>query len=192
MFRLLTNVRLLLAFLITALGYGGTFVAFTYLTPLLHDVTGISTGMINIILIAYGIAVAFGNSYGGKLANKNPIRALFWMFIVHAAVLILLTFLAPFKVAGVIGVILMGLFAFMNVPGLQLYVVQLAEKYVPSAVDVASAINIAAFNIGIALGSIVGGVVINSIGLVHTPWIGALMVVIAIILAGISAKLERK
>jgi multidrug resistance protein len=149
MFRLLTNGRLLLGFLITAFGYGGTFVAFTYLTPLLHDVTGLSQGVINIILIAYGIAVAFGNTVGGKLANKNPIRALFWMFIIQAAVLILLTFLVPFKVAGVIGVILMGLLGFMNVPGLQLYVVQLAEKYVPSAVDVASAINIAAFNIGI-------------------------------------------
>ena len=192
MFRLLTNGRLLLGFLITAFGYGGTFVAFTYLTPLLHDVTGLSHGVINILLIAYGIAVAFGNSVGGKLANKNPLRALFWMFIVQAAVLVLLTFLAPFKTAGVIGVILMGLLAFMNVPGLQLYVVQLAEKYVPSAVDVASAINIAAFNIGIAVGSIVGGVVIDSIGLVHTPWIGALMVVIAIILTAISAKLERK
>ncbi len=44
----------------------------------------------------------------------------------------------------------MGLLAFMNVPGLQLYIVQLAEKYVPSAVDVASALNIAAFIIGIA------------------------------------------
>jgi len=192
MFRLLTNGRLLLGFLITAFGYGGTFVAFTYLTPLLHDVTGLSHGVINILLIAYGIAVAFGNSVGGKLANKNPLRALFWMFIVQAAVLVLLTFLAPFKTAGVIGVILMGLLAFMNVPGLQLYVVQLAEKYVPSAVDVASAINIAAFNIGIAVGSIVGGVVIDSMGLVHTPWIGALMVVIAIILTAISAKLERK
>ncbi|MDB5054913.1 MAG: sugar transporter [Bacilli bacterium] len=192
MLRLLTNGRLLLGFLITAFGYGGTFVAFTYLTPLLHDVTGLSLGVINIILIAYGIAVAFGNSVGGKLANKNPIHALFWMFIIQAAVLILLTFLVPFKVAGVIGVILMGLLGFMNVPGLQLYVVQLAEKYVPSAVDVASAINIAAFNIGIAVGSIVGGVVIDSMGLVHTPWIGALMVVIAIILTGISAKLERK
>lgn len=186
MFRLLTNGRLVLGFLITAFGYGGTFVAFTYLTPLLHDVTGISSGMINIILIIYGIAVAFGNSVGGKLANKNPLRALFWMFIVQAAVLILLTFLAPFKVAGVIGVILMGLLAFMNVPGLQLYVVQLAEKYVPSA------INIAAFNVGIAIGSIVGGVVIDSMGLVHTPWIGALMVLVAIILTGVSAKLERK
>lgn len=192
MFRLLTNGRLVLGFLITAFGYGGTFVAFTYLTPLLHDVTGISSGMINIILIIYGVAVAFGNSVGGKLANKNPLRALFWMFIFQAAVLILLTFLAPFKVAGVIGVILMGLLAFMNVPGLQLYVVQLAEKYVPSAVDVASAINIAAFNVGIAIGSIVGGVVIDSMGLVHTPWVGALMVLVAILLTGISAKLERK
>lgn len=192
MLRLLTNGRLVLGFLITAFGYGGTFVAFTYLTPLLHDVTGISSGMINIILIIYGVAVAFGNSVGGKLANKNPLRALFWMFIVQAAVLILLTFLAPFKLAGVIGVILMGLLGFMNVPGLQLYVVQLAEKYVPSAVDVASAINIAAFNVGIAIGSIVGGVVIDSMGLVHTPWVGALMVLVAILLTGISAKLERK
>ncbi|WP_152392834.1 MFS transporter [Paenibacillus guangzhouensis] len=192
MFRLLTNGRLILGFLITALGYGGTFVAFTYLTPLLHDVTGVSQGMINIILIAYGAAVALGNSIGGKFANKNPIRALFWMFIVQAAVLILLTFLAPYKVAGIIGVILMGLLAFMNVPGLQLYIVQLAEKYVPSAVDVASAINIAAFNIGIAVGSVIGGVVIGSMGLVHTPWIGALMVILAIILTGISAKLEKK
>lgn len=192
MFRLLTNGRLLLGFLITALGYGGTFVAFTYLIPLLHDVTGISQGAINIILIVYGVAVAFGNSLGGKLANRNPITALFWMFVIQAVVLILLTFLAPYRVAGVAGVILMGLFAFMNVPGLQLYVVQLAEKYVPSAVDVASAINIAAFNIGIAVGSAVGGMVITHLGLVHTPWMGALMVIAAVILTGISAKLERK
>ncbi|WP_025692177.1 MFS transporter [Paenibacillus zanthoxyli] len=192
MFRLITNGRLLLGFLITALGYGGTFVAFTFLTPLLHDVTGFSQGAVNIILIVYGIAVAIGNSVGGKWANKNPIRALLMMFILQAAVLILLTFLIPFKVTGLIGIILMGLFAFMNVPGLQLYVVQLAEKYVPSAVDVASALNIAAFNIGIAVGAFIGGVVVDTMGLVHTPWIGALMVMLAIILTAVSAKLERK
>jgi len=192
MLKLLTNGRLLLAFLITVFGYGGTFVVFTYLTPLLSEVTGLSKGVINILLIAYGIAVAFGNSAGGKLANKNPLRALFWMFIFQAASLVLLSFLVPFKIAGVIGVIIMGLFAFLNVPGLQLYVVQLAEKYVPSAVDVASALNIAAFNVGIAIGSILGGVVIDSMGLVHTPWIGAVMVSVAIVLAGISMRLERK
>lgn len=86
----------------------------------------------------------------------------------------------------------MGLFAFMNVPGLQVYVVQLAEKYVPSAVDVASAINIAAFNVGIAIGAYVGGIVVDSIGLIHTPWVGGLMVVGAVLLTAWSRALERK
>ncbi|MFD2170721.1 MFS transporter [Tumebacillus lipolyticus] len=191
MIKLITNGRLVLAFLITALGYGGTFVAFTYLTPLLHDVTGLSSGAINIMLIGYGLAVAIGNSLGGRWANKSPIRALFIMFILQAAVLVLLTFLVPYRTAGIIGVLLMGLFAFMNVPGLQLYVVQLAEKYFPAAVDVASAINISAFNIGIAIGSVIGGLVVNSFGLVHTPWVGALLVIVAVLLTGISARLER-
>ena len=59
------------------------------------------------------------------------------------------SFAAPFKVVGLIAIFLMGLFAFMNVPGLQVLVVNLAEKYVPTAVNVASALNIAAFNVGI-------------------------------------------
>jgi predicted MFS family arabinose efflux permease len=80
----------------------------------------------------------------------------------------------------------------LNVPGLQLYVVQLAEKYVPSAVDVASAINIAAFNAGIAIGSCLGGMVTDTLGLIHTPWVGALMVIGAVILSGWSMVLERK
>ncbi|SIA59786.1 Purine efflux pump PbuE [Mycobacteroides abscessus subsp. abscessus] len=86
----------------------------------------------------------------------------------------------------------MGLFAFMNVPGLQVYVVMLAERFVPGAVDVASAINIAAFNAGIAIGSYLGGLVTDSIGLIHTPWIGAAMVLGAVILTGWSMKLENQ
>lgn len=98
----------------------------------------------------------------------------------------------PFKVAGLIAIMLMGLLAFMNVPGLQLYIVQLAEKYVPAAVDVASALNIAAFNIGIALGATIGGIVADLIGLVHTPWIGGLMVILAAILTAVSRRLKAK
>jgi multidrug resistance protein len=192
MLRLVTNSRLLLGFAITALGYGGTFVAFTYLTPILQDVIGLSPPTVGIVLLVYGIAVAIGNEIGGRWANRNPVRALFWMFIMQAIVLFVMTFMIPFQVAGLIAVFLMGLLAFMNVPGLQLYVVQLAEKYVPSAVDVASALNIAAFNVGIAIGALLGGTVVDSIGLVHTPWIGGLMVVAAVILTSVSAKLERK
>ncbi|NQF17548.1 MFS transporter [Brevibacillus sp. HB1.3] len=190
--KVITNGRLLLLFIITALGYGGTFVVFTYLSPLLQDITGFKQGTITLILVVYGIAIAIGNVVGGKVANRNPIRALFYMFILQAVVLFLLTFTAPFKVMGLITIILMGLLHFMNVPGLQVYVVMLAERFTSGAVDVASAINIAAFNAGIALGAYLGGVITDSIGLIHTAWIGGLMVVGATILTGWSMALERK
>ncbi|MED4205884.1 MFS transporter [Neobacillus mesonae] len=190
--KLVTNGRLLLLFTITALGYGGTFVVFTFLSPLLQDITGFKEGTVAVILLAYGIAIAIGNMIGGKLSNQNPIRALFYMFIVQAVVLFILMFTAPFKVAGLITILLMGLLAFMNVPGLQVYVVMLAERFVPSTVDVASAINIAAFNAGIAIGSYLGGLITDSIGLIHTSWIGALMVLVAAVLTGCSRALERK
>ncbi|WP_044639794.1 MFS transporter [Risungbinella massiliensis] len=191
-FKLITNGRLLLLFIITALGYGGTFVVFTYLSPLLQDITGLKEGTVATILLVYGIAIAIGNVIGGKVANNNPIKALFYMFIIQAIVLFILTFTAPFTVAGLITIILMGLFAFMNVAGLQVYVVMLAERFVPKAVDVASAINIAAFNAGIAIGSYLGGIITDSIGLIHTAWIGAIMVLGAAILTGWSRILERK
>ncbi|MFC7440994.1 MFS transporter [Laceyella putida] len=190
--KLVTNGRLLLVFIITALGYGGTFVSFTYLSPLLQEITGFQASAVSVILLVYGIAIAIGNIIGGKLSNRNPVKSLFYMFIIQAVVLFVLTFTAPFKTAGLITIIFMGLFAFMNVPGLQLFVVQLAEKYVPSAVDVASAINIAAFNAGIAIGSYLGGMVTDSLGLIHTSWVGALMVVGAVILTGWSMVLEQK
>jgi predicted MFS family arabinose efflux permease len=191
-YKVLANGRLLLLFTITALGYGGTFVVFTYLSPLLQNITGFKPGTVAAILLVYGVAIAIGNFIGGKAANRKPLIALFYMFIVQAIVLLVLTFTAPFKVAGLFTIILMGLLAFMNVPGLQLYVVLLAERYVPAGVDVASAINIAAFNAGIAVGSYFGGVITDSIGLRNTPWIGALMVFGAVLLTGWSRGLESK
>ncbi|WP_270180963.1 MFS transporter [Alkalihalobacillus sp. CinArs1] len=189
--KIVSSGRLLLAFAITALGYGGTFVAFTYLTPLLENVTGFSSKWVSVILLVYGLAVAVGNVVGGKASNKSPIKALFWMFILQAIVLVALSFTAPFKVIGLITIALMGLFAFMSVPGLQLLVVNLSEKYVPSAVNVASAMNIAAFNIGIAIGSFVGGLIVDSIGLIHTAWIGGVMVAGAVLLTAWLGRLEK-
>jgi predicted MFS family arabinose efflux permease len=191
-FKLVTNGRLLLSFVITALGYGGTFVVFTYLSPLLQNITGFEGRTVAAILLVYGVAIAIGNIIGGKVANQKPITALFYMFTMQAIVLFILTFTAPYKVAGLITIILMGIFAFMNVPGLQVYVVMLAERFVPSAVDVASAINIAAFNAGIAIGSYLGGIITDSVGLIHTAWIGAVMVLGAVVLTGWSRALEHK
>lgn len=190
--KLLTNLRLVLMFLITALGYGGTFVVFTYLSPLLQEITGFQASTVTIILLVYGIAISIGNVVGGKVANRKPLRALFYMFILQAVILAALTFTAPFQALGLLTILLMGVFSFMSVPGLQLYVVLLAERYVPTGVDVASALNIAAFNVGIAMGSSFGGWITDTMGLRHTPWIGALMVLSAVVLTGWSLGLERK
>lgn len=190
--KLLTNQRLLLAFAMTALGYGGTFAVFTYLAPLLQNISGYHESTVAVILLIYGVAIALGNILGGRVANQKPLRALLFMFMAQSVVLFILGWTASDSVLGLITVLLMGLLAFMNVPGLQIYVVTLAERYAPSAVDFASALNIAAFNAGIALGAFIGGQVTASIGLIHTTWVGGLMVALAVLLVLWSLSLQRQ
>ncbi|QHJ12663.1 Inner membrane transport protein YdhP [Paraglaciecola mesophila] len=191
--KVLTQPRLLLVYAMTAVGYGGTFVAFTYLAPMLQQVSGFSASAISLILLVYGVSVAFGNIWGGKLADKHgPVRALQFIFATLAVVLFIFTFTAGNPITAVLTVLVWGAFAFGNVPGLQVYVVQLAQKHSPNAVDVASGLNIAAFNVGIALGSIIGGSVVENMQLNDTPWIGALIVVLALLLTTWSGALDKK
>lgn len=190
--KVITNKRLLLAFLMTILGYGGTFVTFTYLSPVLQQITGLSESIVTVILLLYGIAIAIGNVIGGKVSNRDPLKALIWIFVLQSIMLFLFTFTAQYTVLSIITLFIMGGLSFANVPGLQLYVVQLAEKQLPGTEDVASAFNIASFNVGIAIGAYVGGLVVSSsLGLGATPWIGALFVTLAIVVALISKKLSK-
>ncbi|RBP53672.1 MFS transporter [Arenicella xantha] len=191
--QVLMEPRLLLVYLITALGYGGTFTAFTYLAPILEQVSGFSSNAIALVLLVYGVSVAVGNIWGGKLADsQGPIKALSIIFSALTLVLLAFTFTASNPILAVLTILVWGAFAFGNVPGLQVYVVQLAQKYTPNAVDVASGLNIAAFNIGIALGSLIGGLVVEDMSLMDTPWIGALIVALAIILTRISGALDSR
>ncbi|MBY6186465.1 MFS transporter [Marinobacter hydrocarbonoclasticus] len=191
--KVLTQPRLLLVYAITALGYGGTFIAFTYLAPILEQVSGFSASLTGAILLVYGVSVAVGNIWGGKLADrKGPVSALTLIFSGLAAVLLALSLTAYSQVGAVLTVLVWGAFAFGNVPGLQVYVVQLAQKYAPNAVDVASGLNIAAFNVGIALGAWGGGLVVAQSGLMNTPWIGALIVLLALVLTRLSGQLDRR
>ena len=191
--KVLTQPRLLLVYAITALGYGGTFTAFTFLAPILEQVSGFSTHMISLIMLVYGGSVAVGNLWGGKLADKmGPIKALTLIFTGLAAILLVFNITAFNPLAAVATILIWGAFAFGNVPGLQVYVVKLAERYTPDAVDVASGLNIAAFNVGIALGAWGGGMIVAQAGLIHTPWVGALVVLVALLLTRISGYLDRK
>ncbi|MCW0182589.1 MAG: MFS transporter [Zavarzinia sp.] len=181
--RVLGSGRLLLVFGMTALGYGGTFVAFTYLATILQDITGFAASSVSLILILYGAAIAAGNIAGGRIANHDPVKALIGLFVAQALVLGLFTLTAPLPVLALLTLTALGFLSFANVPGLQLYVVQLAREHRPMAVDTASALNIAAFNLGVALGAWIGGLVVASpLGLGATPWVGGLMVTGALLL----------
>lgn len=191
--QVLTHPRLLLIYAVTALGYGGVFTTFTFLAPMMQELAGFSAPAVSWILLAYGIAVAIGNIWGGKLADRHgAVRALSFIFAALAALLLVFQFTASHSIAALLTVVVMGVFAFGNVPGLQVYVVQKAEQYTPNAVDVASGLNIAAFNVGIALGSVIGGQTVASLGLAQTPWIGALIVVGALLLIGLSGRLDKQ
>ena len=185
--------RLLLVYAITAVGYGGSFTAFTFLAPMLEQITGFSTHAVGGVMLAYGVSVAIGNLWGGKLADRHgPIPALKVIFLLLAIVLLVLTFTAGNRWLMLATVLAWGAVAFGNVPGLQIYVVNQAQRFAPEAVDVASGMNIAAFNIGIAIGAWGGGLVVAHVGLIHTAWIGALVVMVALGLTVWAGKLDQR
>ncbi len=180
----LTSPRLWLVYAMTVIGYGGTFVLFTFLTPILQQISGFSGNAVSLMLVAYGIAVAAGNILGAKLADRAGARAAL-KILFAAQTLVLLSFIltaaSPWAVA--VSTVLLGLTSFATVPPLQLMVVRQAEIDAPNAVDVASGLNIAAFNLGITFGAALGGWIVAHSGLIHTAWAGALLLASATALA---------
>lgn len=191
--KVLAQPRLLLVYAMTALGYGGSFVAFTFLAPMLQERAGFEAGSVGLVMLVYGVSVAVGNLWGGRLADRRgPVAALSLIFALLAAVLLLLNFSAASKPLMLLTVLLWGAVAFGNVAGLQVYVVQLAERHAPRAVDVASGLNIAAFNVGIAAGAQLGGEIVAGWGLAPLPWVGALVVLGALALTRLSGRLDAR
>ena len=189
----LLQPRLLLVYAMTAVGYGGSFIAFTFLAPLLQQVSGFEAGAVALVMLVYGVSVTVGNIWGGKLADqRGAVPALKIIFALLALVLLVLTFTAPHKWLMLATVLAWGAVAFGNVPGLQVYVVKQAERFSPRAVDVASGLNIAAFNVGIAFGAWAGGLIVERLGLVHTGWIGGLVVLGALALTAWAGRLDQR
>ncbi len=112
--RVLGSGRLLIVFAMTALGYGGTFVTFTYLSPLLQTITGFSANMVSLVLVLYGVAIAIGNLVGGRIADRDPVKALAVMFALQAAALAMLTLTAPSPVLALVTLAAIGFPAFSS------------------------------------------------------------------------------
>ena len=192
-FRVLAQPRLLLVYAMTAVGYGGSLIAFTYMASLLEQIAGFTPSQVSLVLVGYGVSVAFGNVWGGKLADRaGPVKALKRIFLLLALVLLALTFTVHVAWLAVLTMLAWGAVAFGNVPGLQVYVVKQARHFAPDAADVASGFNIAAFNLGVAGGSSLGGLIVAHVGLGHTPWIAAAVTLGAFALTALSGVLDER
>jgi MFS transporter, DHA1 family, inner membrane transport protein len=159
-----------LSILVTILGYGGMFGAFTYIAFTLTEVTGFAAGTVPWLLILFGVGLFIGNTAGGKAADRNVDRTL--VVVLSALVVVLVAFALasanqPMTIAAMV---LLGGFGFATVPGLQMRVM----KYASSAPTLASGANIGAFNVGNALGAWLGGVTITAgLGYTSPIWAGA-------------------
>ncbi|WP_214775920.1 MFS transporter [Exiguobacterium sp. s37] len=189
---LVKNPHILGALTMTILGFGATFVLFTYMAPILSDVSGYASSSITWILLLYGVFVAIGNIIGGRIADKEPLKGLRFVFLAQAVILALQYVLLPEKFLALVAISLLGLVAFMMSAGVQTHIVQLAERYVPSAKGMASALNISAFNIGIALGSTLGSVVLAVSDVLNTAFVGAGMALLASLLAMVSYNKQKE
>lgn len=158
--------RLLGAALITVLAYTGSFALFSYISPLLIEVTGMDAPLVAAMMLVYGIAAAIGNVVGGRMTDRlGPDKAVMIVLIGLAFVLG-----AMWPAAGSIPVMTvliaaLGALTYAAVPAMQARVICIAERHAPHALAAAAGLNIAGFNSGIALGSILGGGVIGSLGL---------------------------
>ena len=188
--KVLGRTQVLLGLLMTVLGYAGVFTVFTYIQPILTRISGFSDTAVSPILLVFGVGFIGGNLLGGKLADKRLVPTLLGTLAVLALVLGAMTFAMHNQAAAVLFTGLLGAAAFATVAPLQLRVLQAAEG---AGQSLASSLNIAAFNLGNALGAWLGGVVIvSSLGLGALGWVAALVTLSGLAVAFWSVRLDRK
>lgn len=180
----------LVGFLTTVLGWVGVFAAFTYIAPILTKITGFSEAAVSPIMLMLGVGLMIGNLVGGRLADKHLMPTVFGSLFALSIVLALMTFALHNKIAIVVFVTLLGATAFATAPPLQMWVLNKAQG---AGQSLASSFNIAAFNLGNAIGAWLGGVVIDhGPGLESLPWIAALVPLSGMVLAMVSHRLEMR
>ncbi|MFC8538129.1 MFS transporter [Streptomyces sp. NPDC057249] len=183
------NVQVWLAMAMTVLGYGGVFAAITYITPMMTEVAGYSEGAVTWLLVLFGVGMFLGNLIGGKFADRALMPMLFTALAALTAALLLFTATAHNKALAAITLSLIGALGFATVPPLQKWVLDQAS----AAPTMASAANIGAFNLGNALASWLGGVVIAAgLGYTAPNWVGAILSATALLLAFLAAHLHRR
>jgi MFS transporter, DHA1 family, inner membrane transport protein len=180
--------QVLVGLAMTVLSWIGVFAVFTYIAPILTRITGFSEGAVSPILLVFGAGLVIGNLGGGRWADRWPMPAVLGSLLLLAVTLALMTFALQDRIAAVIFVGLFGIAAFATVPPLQMWVL---DKASGAGQSLASSLNIAAFNLGNAIGAWLGGAVIDhGPGLAALPWVAALSPLAALALALAGRRLE--
>ncbi|AXK82475.1 MFS transporter [Pseudolabrys taiwanensis] len=178
-----------LGLLMTTLGFAGLFTVFTYIQPVLTRVTGFSEAAVSPILLVFGVGLGIGNIAGGRFADRGLPRALIGTLAGLALVLVLFAPAMPSKVLSIVVLTVIGAASFATVAPLQLRVL---EKAGPTGQTLASSLNIAAFNLGNALGAWMGGVTIDAgFGLTALPLVAAAVTAAGLVIALVSLRLDR-
>lgn len=180
-FRIFRSGQVWASMIITVLGYGGMFGAFSYIAFTLTGVSGFAASTVPWLLVLFGVGLFVGNIVGGRAADRNLGRTLLVLLVGLIVILVAFALLASSQVATLVLLVLMGGFGFATVPGLQMRIMNFAGD----APTLASGANIAAFNVGNAFGAWVGGLTIAAgLGYASPLWAGA-----AVTLAGLVALL---
>jgi DHA1 family inner membrane transport protein len=178
-----------LALAITVLFSASVFAMFTYIAPILNDVTHISPRGVSYTLFVIGIGLTIGNIIGGKLADWRLGATLMATFLGMAVILALFALDAQRMIPTEITLFIWATIGFIGVPALQINVVNFAQ----AAPNLISTLNIAAFNAGNALGAWVGGAVISAgLGLPCVPLAASLLAVAALVLMVVSLRPRRR
>ncbi|GAA3115066.1 MFS transporter [Streptomyces rectiviolaceus] len=178
-----------LAFGITAIGISGLHASFTYVTPLMTEVAGYSSGAISWLLVLFGVGLVIGNLLGGKAADRALMPTILVVLAGLAATLALFTITVHNRPAAAATLALLGGVGFATLSPLQMYII----KQAGGANALVSSANIAAFNIGVALGAWVGGLTISAgLGYASVNGAGALLTTGGLLLAFLAAALGRR
>ena len=167
---------------VTVFGFGSSFAAFTFITPILTDITGFSATMASALLIVFGAATFVGNLGGGYLTSHYGWqKALRLMLLLLAATQVGVALAIGSQPMMVAMLFVWGVFAFGLTPALQAGMLATAERYTPKAVDFASGLNISAFNLGISLGSMLGALMVSRQLMASSPWAGVAASLLALL-----------
>jgi DHA1 family inner membrane transport protein len=178
--RVLKRPQVLTALALTVIGSGAMFTVFTYIAPILREKTHASVAFITAMLAVYGIGLTVGNWLGGRYADRSIDGTLIAVLAALTGLLLLFAVTMHWPVPAALSIFAWGVATFALVPPLQMRVMAAASD----APNLASAMNIGAFNLGNALGAAIGGAVISlGLGYVAVSIAGAIVAGSALALA---------